>query len=105
MVSILYVSCRRLFAAIITTTALAILFWRNLGYSISSLSLNLPQPLPNPSQSSPAESPDTYIESVARYFIDYPLNGSYAEQFGELGKRVQILRSWIAEVEANGNYK
>jgi alpha 1,3-mannosyltransferase len=41
---------------------------------------------------------------VAKYFIDYPINSqNYADQFGELGKRVQILRSWIAEADANKN--
>jgi alpha 1,3-mannosyltransferase len=104
MVSILYMPRRRLLTTVITTIALfAVLLWNELGSSTSSISLNLPRPLSNTSQSSPAQSHDIYIEPVARYFIDYPLNGSYAEQFGELGKRVQILRSWIAEVDASRN--
>lgn len=38
----------------------------------------------------------TIVEPVAQYFIDYPLDGpNYRDQFGELGKRVQLLTSWI----------
>jgi alpha 1,3-mannosyltransferase len=105
MVSILYVSRRRLFITIVTATTLcAIFFWIDRGSSPSSLAINLPRPLSNPLHSLPTQSPDIYIEPVARYFIDYPLNSTkYADQFGELGKRVQILRTWIAEADANEN--
>jgi alpha 1,3-mannosyltransferase len=104
MVSILYVSRRRFFATILTAATLCALFFLVDPVPSSSLAINLPRPLSNPSQPSPTQSPDIYIKPVAQYFIEYPINTTkYADQFGELGKRVQILRSWITEAEANRN--
>ena len=48
------------------------------------------------------KSPMTHIlESIgetSRYFVDYPLQPS---QFGELGKRVQIMREWISLADSS----
>ncbi|KAG9247960.1 mannosyltransferase putative-domain-containing protein [Calycina marina] len=39
---------------------------------------------------------DAVLDGVAKYFIDYKLDGpEYGEVFGELGRRVQILTDWI----------
>jgi len=46
------------------------------------------------------EVPSQLLESISQasqYFIDYPLKSS---QFGELGKRLQILGRWIESIEA-----
>lgn len=40
------------------------------------------------------------IDPIARYFINYPLEGpTYGHKFGELGQRVQILTQWVLQLE------
>lgn len=104
MISIVaHISRRRLFTAIVTATTLFIvLFWTDRDPSF--VSIDPSRSFSSPSHSSSRHSPDFYIEPVAQYFRDYPINSlKYADQFGELGKRVQILRSWIARADAKKN--
>jgi hypothetical protein len=88
---------KRLLSAVAVATVFGIIVWMYSG----SRTFTTPTPKlhdPNPSRS-PAGA---LIDPVAKYFIDFPLNGPrYGEQFGELGKRVQILGDWASRVEAD----
>ncbi len=105
MGSVLYLCRRRIFTTILTAAGLcAIFLWIERDHSPSSTASHLPRPLSSPSHSLPIQSTDIYIDLVAHYFINYPINtAKSADRFGELGKRVQILRGWIAEMDASKN--
>ncbi|OGM49450.1 hypothetical protein ABOM_001700 [Aspergillus bombycis] len=44
---------------------------------------------------SPVIADGGLIDHLAQYFIDYPLQPPYKEQFGELGQRSRVLRDWM----------
>jgi alpha 1,3-mannosyltransferase len=46
--------------------------------------------------------PTVLLGQAAQEFLDYPLQGAkYADQFGELGQRIQILIKWISSLDAS----
>jgi alpha 1,3-mannosyltransferase len=87
-------SPKRIFSALAVATVF--LLWV---YSGRSLSTTPKFELHNPNPALPPTG--VLIDPVAKYFIDFPLAGPrYSEQFGELGKRIQILREWVSKSEA-----
>lgn len=40
------------------------------------------------------------IDRAAKTFVDHPVRESFKEQFGEVGRRAQRLRSWLASAES-----
>jgi len=75
-------------------------FWIYFTPRLSGRGLNdhLSKPL-DTGQSLP---PASFIDGIAKYFIDYSFEGpSYGDYFGALGQRVQIITSWIDATSAN----
>jgi alpha 1,3-mannosyltransferase len=86
-----------IFSAVALTVFLYYIYQDSHISSTPSFPIGIPS-----SSSSPAtaDSADVVINSFAKYFINYPLNGpDYGDQFGEFGQRIQILRDWISMSE------
>lgn len=88
---------RKLYPSVLAVLILSVLLWIFRPHSSNSI---LPGFEPH-SHISPSAAT---IQPVAKYFIDYPLNGpDYAAVFGELGQRVQSLTHWTALSDSNPN--
>ncbi|KAI7771842.1 hypothetical protein LZL87_006118 [Fusarium oxysporum] len=92
----------RLSAKSIQITAAIASIWLFVGalYHYRDVSFYTPN---NNIQSTPkASSNSRGVESIklgARYFLDYPLKDEPKANFGELGQRTELLRSWIEDLE------
>jgi alpha 1,3-mannosyltransferase len=87
----MFFSYRQLLIGLLTLVSISILWsWPRLNTTTS-----FPFDTTNPSSS---HQPLTeFSDHLAQYFIDYPPSGpKYADQFGELGSRVRVLREWAS---------
>ncbi|KAM0350403.1 hypothetical protein ACHAP4_009970 [Fusarium culmorum] len=86
-------------------TAVVIFVWLLVAayYSYSDVPFYTPKP-PQKIYTYKDTSRLKSLESIrlgAQYFVDYPLNDTPKEIFGELGQRTQLLRTWIDELESH----
>ncbi|KAE8447842.1 hypothetical protein EG329_010071 [Mollisiaceae sp. DMI_Dod_QoI] len=84
---------KKLYPAVLAVVIFSAFFWfhsqRTLPPAIPELDFHNPNPV--------LSAAGVIIEPIAKYFIDYPLNGpDFAVAFGELGQRVQSLTRWAA---------
>jgi alpha 1,3-mannosyltransferase len=91
------ITSKRIFSALAVAIVFGTIVWI---YSRIDTSTTPQYELHN---ANPASFPaGVLVAPVAKYFIDFPLNGPrYGEQFGELGKRVQILEDWASRAVAD----
>lgn len=98
----MHVSPKRLYTSILAAAILGtLIFWIYLNPDSRVLRLAISNAPWKPRPESPSSS--GLVDSVAKYFIDYPLEGpEYSNNFGELGRRVQVLTEWVAISDAEG---
>ncbi|RKL22183.1 hypothetical protein BFJ70_g13210 [Fusarium oxysporum] len=92
----------RLSAKSIQITAAIASIWLFVGVLYHYRDVSFYTPNNNFQSTSKPSSNSRSVEAIklgARYFLDYPLKDEPKANFGELGQRTELLRSWIEELE------
>ncbi|RAL07872.1 uncharacterized protein BO97DRAFT_438066 [Aspergillus homomorphus CBS 101889] len=103
---------RIVIAAIATTCILSVLLFFPPGSQTSTSSLDIGQsqdlksttvPSIEITAVEPTAAETALITDLTQYFTDHPIQKPFKEKYGELGRRMRILRDWLSLAQASSN--